>query len=101
VLKPVLSQDRKRSKDFGTHFRQGLPGVLGHQGRVSTVDAARVTPRASGSGRSEFSAGVYMSRHLTEIIFLSILASAVVLGVLELCWTLLESGKSVASNRTE
>jgi hypothetical protein len=42
-----------------------------------------------------------MSRHLTEIIFLSILASAVVLGVLELCWTLLESGKSVARNRTE
>ena len=42
-----------------------------------------------------------MNGHLTEIILLGALASAVVLAVLELCWTLWESGKSAASNRTE
>jgi hypothetical protein len=40
----------------------GLPGELGHQMRISTVDAVRVTLRASGSGRSQFSAGVYDER---------------------------------------
>jgi hypothetical protein len=42
-----------------------------------------------------------MTGHITEIILLGILASAVVFGVLELCWTILESGDSAATNRTK
>ena len=42
-----------------------------------------------------------MSGHLTEIILLSVLASAVVFGVLELCWTLWKNSKTAASNRTK
>jgi hypothetical protein len=42
-----------------------------------------------------------MTGHLTEIILLGILASAVVLAVLELCWTIWESGNPAARNRSE
>ena len=42
-----------------------------------------------------------MTGHITEIILLGILASAVVLAVLELCWTIWESGNPAASNRSE
>jgi hypothetical protein len=42
-----------------------------------------------------------MTEHLTEIILLAVLASAVVLGILELCWTIWVSGRSSASNRTK
>jgi hypothetical protein len=42
-----------------------------------------------------------MNGHLTEIILLGVLASAVVLGVLELFWTIWESGKPAARNRIE
>jgi hypothetical protein len=52
---------------------------------------------AAANSQQEFT----MTGHLTEIILLGVLASAVVLGVLELCWTIWESGKSAASNRTE
>ena len=42
-----------------------------------------------------------MTGHITEIILLGILASAVVLAVLELCWTIWESVESAASNRAK
>lgn len=42
-----------------------------------------------------------MTGHLTEVILLGVLASAVVLAVLELCWTIWESARSAASNRTK
>lgn len=40
----------------------GLSGGPGHRVRISTVDAVRVTLRTSGSGRNQFSAGVYDER---------------------------------------
>jgi len=52
---------------------------------------------AASNSQQEFP----MSGHLTEVILLGVLASAVVLGVLELCWTIWENAKSSAGNRTK
>jgi hypothetical protein len=65
---------------------------------LTRYGSRREPPEAAATNsQQEFT----MNGHLTEIILLGALASGVVLAVLELCWTLWESEKSPASNRTE
>lgn len=89
------------SKECGIHFRDELSDVLGHQVRISKVDAVRVLREPPGVAAANSQREFTMTGHLTEIILLGVLASAVVLGVLELCWTIWERGNPAASNRTE